>query len=238
MSWLILILTELGIGFHPLQLTLVDSSHGIVMIIADGKMPEISEASTDSTWYDLGGTIETIVASGLAPGVSAALQENLCLSHQRVVSLLLRDFQLTKSGCKTPAWSFSCMIPCILQVLPMFSTNRLVYDYNMHGTKKLRRASKCRVFFDVLCCVCFRGGYSLCLNEGSAIMYIYIYMYLTMFISVWVMWYFNLLYTYLYDTLMLLHNIFLRVCQWSHHDSHNDDKGRHTNIKAGSRNRD
>lgn len=44
------------------------------MIIA----PEISEASTDSTWYDLGGTIETIVASGLAPGVSAALQENLC----------------------------------------------------------------------------------------------------------------------------------------------------------------
>ena len=38
----------------------------------------ISEASTDSTWYDLGGTIETIVALGLAPRVGAGLQENLC----------------------------------------------------------------------------------------------------------------------------------------------------------------
>ena len=185
----------------------------------------ISEASTDSTWYDLGGTIETIVASGLAPRVGAALQENLCCHtkewfHCSFVIFNSRNqvvvkLQLGVSLVWFPV-SYRCC-PCF----PPIDLFRL-----QHAWYKKCDGLPSAVFF--WCTVlCVFSLWLFFIFKWRQCNYIYILDYVHIRS---VMWYFNLLYIYIYtyDTLMLLHNIFLRVCQWSHNDSHNDDKGQHT----------
>ena len=164
------------------------------MIIADGKLPAFlkhPQIQRGTTW----GNYWNNCGFGLSTPSWCWAPREFVLSHQRVVSLLLRDFQLTKSGgSKTPAWipslvwfrvSYRCC-PCFPPIdlfrleyvaLNTLSTRRFDTWYK----KRLSTGFQVLCFFDVLCCVCFRCGYFLCLNEGegSAI----IYNYLTMFIS-------------------------------------------------------